>query len=313
MWVILLNGDTDTDAREWGIQGCLAAVGVREANGRTVCEKISHEKVDSVILLADASMLVVNDYVAREHEDKCERLLEKLRLGKQRVWIHFGTFNSDHPTFTRPKIHEKWKEATSLGRYRTLNTGPVNPFSMTSQTKWDRQLQSLAEALRTAFGNGASHSNELRRRIDELGKAWISADGYYDATQPFGAWIKVAFPLFLDAMGIELAKNKGIDTDNWYAEAFEAYRKARRRTITSDLRLSGEEGLLARAEEVLSTAQSKDHEELKLFFYDCKKAAEFLEQIDGQADSSALRPGNHAQKLLVLSVLLRRMEQHFSL
>jgi hypothetical protein len=304
MWIIFLK-DKD-DARDWGISTSLAAV-VSQADDGPVCAKISSDQIDELAGTDDISLVVING----RRVAPIEQLLEALPADSRRVWIHFGSTNSDAPTFTRKVMATTWQER-DLAQLKTLQNVPFNPFSMTSQTKWDCALQGLAAALQKALDNDAPHKEELHRRINGLGEAWSWANGYYDATQPFGAWVRAVFPLFLDAMGIELARSRGVDTDEWCREALEAYRTARK-TMTSDLRLGGEEGLLARAEKVLGAAQSADHEELQRLFQDCREASELLEWLDEQAQTTFQIPGERAQKLLALSSLLRRLEQHYAI
>src|SRR4028119_608770 len=302
MWIILLK-DKDVETQTWGVSEEFAAV-VWQVDDGSMCARISSNEVEGVASADKVSVVVIHDKLEPAF---CQKLFERPSTDSKRVWIHFGSVNSDAPTFTRQDMARRQKER--LSRLEALHNVPFNPFSMKSQTRWDRALQRLAATVRKVLDGEAPHKEELQERIKGLQDAWRWADGYYDATQPFGAWVRAVFPLFLDARGIELAQKRGADTDEWRREALEAYRKARS-MMTSDLQLDGEEGLLARAEKDLNAAGSERRQELQSLFQDCRDASKLLKQLDEQVHMTFHIPEKRAQNLLALSTLLRTLEQY---
>jgi len=184
-WIVVLP----VGASKWNLQGRPAAAW-----------SLAGEPCSDV---KEASLILVNAEGVRSPK-QCEALGSWLQpaVSGHHVWIHFGSQNTDRTD--RLKITSDWQEfCAGKGLDQELRGLAVNPFSMGTQNplRWDRELQLLAEVVRT---NGVANGfHDPQSWFARLTNAWRAAVAYYDAAKPLGAWSDALFRLYL---GIQAAR-----------------------------------------------------------------------------------------------------------
>src|SRR5438093_684976 len=124
MWLCLVNAN---DVRSWPQGKCAI---VLDTNGFIA-------ETDLRAALDTAKAIVCNQSLT-QHLHPADAGLTELRNRAPQTWVHLGNVNSDGPLVTREYLSARWKEYEPRYGKRLWN-----PFSMSSNTKWDRRVKAF--------------------------------------------------------------------------------------------------------------------------------------------------------------------------
>lgn len=218
MWLVL-SQPGGSDINSWSLNGhvwiALTATGEQCRNAaRASMPCPGRQAVAAVVFNSSLSTSpthsgrLVNAFAEWELEDT------------DKVWVHFGGTNSQ--TFSWSKIKDDWTLLCSPERnpaLQSLRGLDVRPYSMTSKTKWDRILQSLAAGVKS------NCNDDIQSALSRLEMAWRDATFYYQVLQPLGRLVEAVFPFLLELHSIY--NSRGLDSslqEGWLQEAIESLR-----------------------------------------------------------------------------------------
>lgn len=296
MWLVLSQPE-GSDLDSWGLREktWIALTG----------QGLTEKKVgESASLPTGTRALVLNCWLSATRKWQPE-VTEALNLCSScadlRVWIHFGETNSQ--SFIAKSIAEAWgalcqtrRSLVSLARAR------VTPYSMTSQTRWDRALQALARSVRSGDAPGAVSL------LDECEEAWDTANGYYQVVQPLGQLVEAVFPFMLEMQLAAPPSAKESEQLEQWKVALEEFQERYR--VLADKTLL-EDGVEAAARRKRLSAELSTEAGDASETPDIQGALDVVRRLQRSEQETARPTREELAKLVDLSRAYRMLEQRF--